>query len=313
MIRLGLVYLGCVVTIAALITQGPALSSWYNGTEEEAAAAPKAEVAPAPAAPEAPAAPVAVAAAPKQAPVQPQQPQSNEGAAAALAAAVAASATPEPEPEETAAAQPLVRGGKASLEQTTWAILAEMAIVQEQGDVGEDMLNMSTAAISGLKGVRGADSTEVVTLEKLVANALMGGQPDAQIDQSVNEAASAGLVSVPAELVTPEGRVDTSVLLANLVSQARISAGLAEPVNPAEVVVGGERVEVHLVTKAGGQAEQARFYTVGRGDSLGAIALKFYGDVVYFPKIFEANRGILSSPDKLLVGQRLVIPDVAEL
>jgi len=53
---------------------------------------------------------------------------------------------------------------------------------------------------------------------------------------------------------------------------------------------------------------QYQFYTVGVGDSLGAIAVKFYGDVAKFNMIFEANRTILSSPDKIRVGQRLVIP-----
>jgi nucleoid-associated protein YgaU len=56
-----------------------------------------------------------------------------------------------------------------------------------------------------------------------------------------------------------------------------------------------------------------QFYTVGAGDSLGAIALKFYGDAAYFPKIYDANRTILSSPDRLIVGQRLAIPTYTAL
>ena len=61
------------------------------------------------------------------------------------------------------------------------------------------------------------------------------------------------------------------------------------------------------------ETEQYRFYTVNSGDSLGAIAIKFYGDVSKFPLIFEANRGILSSPDMIRVGQRLTIPELPEV
>ena len=51
------------------------------------------------------------------------------------------------------------------------------------------------------------------------------------------------------------------------------------------------------------------FYTVQRGDTLGRIARKFYGDAARYPLIVSANR--ISDPDRLAVGRRLVIPDAA--
>lgn len=48
-------------------------------------------------------------------------------------------------------------------------------------------------------------------------------------------------------------------------------------------------------------------YTVKRGDTLGKIARKFYGQAARFPLIVSANR--IADPDKLRIGQRLVIPD----
>jgi LysM repeat protein len=50
-------------------------------------------------------------------------------------------------------------------------------------------------------------------------------------------------------------------------------------------------------------------YTVKRGDTLGRIARKFYGDAARYPLIVSANR--VSDPDRLAVGRRLVIPDAA--
>lgn len=45
--------------------------------------------------------------------------------------------------------------------------------------------------------------------------------------------------------------------------------------------------------------------------SLRELALHFYGSVEHYPRIFEANRQILSSRDRIRIGQRLVIPDLA--
>jgi len=52
----------------------------------------------------------------------------------------------------------------------------------------------------------------------------------------------------------------------------------------------------------------AAVYEVKAGDTLGAIAQRFYGKASLYPKIFEANRDILSNPDLIKVGQKLKIP-----
>ena len=53
---------------------------------------------------------------------------------------------------------------------------------------------------------------------------------------------------------------------------------------------------------------EAQFHTVVRGDTLSAIAKKFYGDANKYPVIFEANKPMLSHPDKIYPGQMLRIP-----
>ena len=55
-------------------------------------------------------------------------------------------------------------------------------------------------------------------------------------------------------------------------------------------------------------AEESRWHTVVRGDTLSAIAKTFYGNANKYPKIFEANRPMLSHPDKIYPGQKLRIP-----
>jgi len=57
-----------------------------------------------------------------------------------------------------------------------------------------------------------------------------------------------------------------------------------------------------------GAAGEATIYEVKAGDTLGAIAQRFYGKASLYPKIFEANRDILNNPDLIKVGQKLKIP-----
>ncbi len=59
---------------------------------------------------------------------------------------------------------------------------------------------------------------------------------------------------------------------------------------------------------AAGTAAGSQAYTVQAGDTLSKIAKQHYGDANQWRKIFEANRGTISDPDKIQVGQRLTIP-----
>lgn len=49
-------------------------------------------------------------------------------------------------------------------------------------------------------------------------------------------------------------------------------------------------------------------YTVKSGDTLGKIAKAEYGDASKYTIIFEANKPMLQDPDKIYVGQNLIIP-----
>ena len=53
---------------------------------------------------------------------------------------------------------------------------------------------------------------------------------------------------------------------------------------------------------------EAQYYTVKSGDTLSKIAKQFYGNANDYPKIFEANKPMLTHPDKIYPGQNLRIP-----
>jgi nucleoid-associated protein YgaU len=55
-------------------------------------------------------------------------------------------------------------------------------------------------------------------------------------------------------------------------------------------------------------APEATYYTVVAGDTLSKISKANYGDPNKYMKIFEANKPMLSNPDKIYPGQVLRIP-----
>ncbi len=55
-------------------------------------------------------------------------------------------------------------------------------------------------------------------------------------------------------------------------------------------------------------APEAQYYTVVSGDNLSKIAKHYYGDANKYPVIFEANKPMLTHPDKIYPGQVLRIP-----
>lgn len=56
------------------------------------------------------------------------------------------------------------------------------------------------------------------------------------------------------------------------------------------------------------EASETTFYTVKSGDTLSKIAKRYLGSARLYPEIFEANRPMLTHPDKIYPGQVLRIP-----
>lgn len=56
----------------------------------------------------------------------------------------------------------------------------------------------------------------------------------------------------------------------------------------------------------------SEFHTVQKGDTLSAISKRVYGSANLYNRIFEANRPMLTHPDKIYPGQVLRIPPKSE-
>ena len=70
----------------------------------------------------------------------------------------------------------------------------------------------------------------------------------------------------------------------------------------------GEAVDVNLEDTT---EKKDNYYTVVSGDNLSKISKAMYGDANKYNHIFEANRPMLSHPDKIYPGQVLAIPTLA--
>ena len=71
--------------------------------------------------------------------------------------------------------------------------------------------------------------------------------------------------------------------------------------------VGGVQAVDNMLVAAE-PADESEYHDVVRGDTLSAIAKTYYGDASQYPRIFEANKPMLSHPDKIYPGQKLRIP-----
>jgi nucleoid-associated protein YgaU len=62
------------------------------------------------------------------------------------------------------------------------------------------------------------------------------------------------------------------------------------------------------------EGTKPRVHVVEYGDTLSAIAKKYYGNARLYPKLYEANKELIG-PDmnKLLVGWEIVLPDIEDL
>lgn len=87
------------------------------------------------------------------------------------------------------------------------------------------------------------------------------------------------------------------------------AAAAAEPaVPPASAAAAATPAAAPAGAAAAAPADAPLFHTVKKGETLSDIAQHYLGKASLYPKIFEANRPMLSDPDKIYPGQTLRIP-----
>jgi nucleoid-associated protein YgaU len=78
------------------------------------------------------------------------------------------------------------------------------------------------------------------------------------------------------------------------------------------VLIAGNTMGVSNVNvdamKHPGESADVQYYVIKSGDTLSAIAQKFYKDANKYPKIFEANREVIKDANLIFPGQKIRIP-----
>jgi len=167
-----------------------------------------------------------------------------------------------------------------------------------------EKLILSNFNVTGNNIERGQKSVE--TLELLIQRSLARGRTDEfGQDQGIriastiaNQPTKTSAYLGPKEMLTASGQVDMQALLMSLVERSDLAAqgGFAS-------ATGTLRVATKTTT-----ISKDQIHVVKPGDSLAAIAYRYYGRTGDYLRIFKANKTRLNSINSIQVGQELVIP-----
>lgn len=102
-------------------------------------------------------------------------------------------------------------------------------------------------------------------------------------------------------------KYDSSTFTASITGTAADKEAKEKAVLAAGNVMNVSKVDDQMTVTASSGSD-AKFHTVESGDTLSKISKDVYGDANQYNKIFEANKPMLTSPDKIYPGQVLRIP-----
>lgn len=136
--------------------------------------------------------------------------------------------------------------------------------------------------------------------------------------QKVEEAVAALEGSIPGvrglkatasgKVVTLEGEADTMDAKGRVMVEFNKLVNTENTINRLRVKEAPAARPVPPPAAEAPQPAEVTTYVVQPGDTLSALAQRFYGKASLYPRIFEANRDILNNPDLIKVGQTLKIP-----
>jgi nucleoid-associated protein YgaU len=96
-----------------------------------------------------------------------------------------------------------------------------------------------------------------------------------------------GVATISGEAASPEAKEKAILMVGNLQGVSQVNADdLTAPAS----------------------SQKVEYYVIKSGDTLSAIAQKYYGKGAAYPRIFEANREVIQDPDLIYPGQKIRIP-----
>ena len=115
--------------------------------------------------------------------------------------------------------------------------------------------------------------------------------------------------SVDGKVVTLDGDADTVEIKGRVAQEFNRLVKTENTFNKIRVVAPQAAPTAKPVTpRAAAPAAEERIHIVVSGDTLSALAQKYYGKAGLYMKIFDVNLDILKDPNIIKIGQKLRIP-----
>lgn len=139
------------------------------------------------------------------------------------------------------------------------------------------------------------DLSEPVTISKERMDELRKKNIEDNLQRELGRASANVAVQVDGEKVTLQGEMEEQSNCEKAVLVAGNQMGIGS---------------VDCQVAVAKQQQESTFYTVQAGDTLSKIAAHFYQSANKYPLVFEANKPMLTDPDKIYPGQVLRIPNL---
>jgi nucleoid-associated protein YgaU len=149
-------------------------------------------------------------------------------------------------------------------------------------------------------------------IEDAAATAAADGSAQSHLDELNTQAATAISTYIETQQLGVDGLdVAFDGATGNVTVQGQVvSQEVSEKVALCCGNVGGVQSVSNLLVVSE-PTDESQYHDVVHGDTLSAIAKTYYGNAGKYPVIFEANKPMLSHPDKIYPGQKLRIPPAA--
>lgn len=169
------------------------------------------------------------------------------------------------------------------------------------------------------KNIQPDQLTQVLGKDQIKALAQQSGIPESEAPSVLSK-----ILPTMVDKLTPEGKEPESSNLSTWSKVLLGGVGAAAAATAAAAYFGRKNDEEEEAPAKSAQSpappvsdaprasapvtSSSQTYTVVSGDTLSGIAKRFYNDANQWPRIYDANRNILSNPDRISPGQNLRIP-----
>jgi LysM repeat protein len=184
--------------------------------------------------------------------------------------------------------------------------------VETAGDFAFSWLYGDNVILASEKPLQENAPSILTDIQRRNTMGIFGKSFDQKVQEAVAALGRSGLgvrgltATVAGKVVTLEGEVDTMEAKGRVMSEFNKLVDTENTIN--RIRVKESPAAPQAPPPAAPKAAEETTYVVQSGDTLGALAQRFYGKASLYPKIFEANRDILSDPNLIKVGQKLRIP-----